>query len=136
MCSDRCGDKSFENRFRRAGIEHWKVRERVQGILGPPEAHREARRFHDDESQVSTKFKIANQTRNRFHWKFLIPQELCANFVARSFHAEFSKIRGMFDKTRDRPFSAMKLATFQMAPPLITESVFLPSILLLPARPL
>lgn len=58
-CSDRRGDEGFKDRLRRACSEHREAGERVQGILGSPEAHREARWFDDDESQVSTKVEIA-----------------------------------------------------------------------------
>lgn len=58
FCSDRSSDKSFENRLRRACSEHREIGERVQGIVGSSETHREARWLDDDESQVSIKLKI------------------------------------------------------------------------------
>lgn len=53
LLSDRCRYESLENRFRRAGGEHRETRERMQGVLGPSQAHCEARWFHNDEGQVS-----------------------------------------------------------------------------------
>lgn len=86
FCSDWSSDKSFENRLRRACSEHWEVGERVQGIVGSSEAHREARWLDDDESQVSIKLEIYSVPAR---WiRFLV---ISSNFVTRSFSRELLK---------------------------------------------
>lgn len=58
----------------------------MQGIVGPFEAHREARWLDDDESQVSTKLKIRSIPAR---WiRFLV---IPSNFVTRSFSCELLK---------------------------------------------
>lgn len=136
FCSDRSSDKSFENRLRRACSEHREIGERVQGIVGSSEAHREAWWLNDDESQVSIKLKIYNVPLARWI-RFLV---ISSNFVTRSFSRELLKFSKDPFNVRRKPatdffFSAMELALFQMAPPLITESVFLPSKLVLLFQP-
>lgn len=87
FCSDRSSDKSFENRLRRACSEHREIGERVQGIVGSSEAHREAWWLDDDESQVSIKLKIYNVPLARWI-RFLV---ISSNFVTRSFSRELLK---------------------------------------------
>lgn len=108
----------------------------MQGIVGPSEAHREARWLDDDESQVSTKLEICSIPAR---WiRFLV---ISSNFVTRSFSCELLKFsKDLFNvrpvNLRQFFFSMMELALLQMAPPLITESVFLPSKLVLLSQPL
>lgn len=137
--SDRGSDKSFKDRFRRTRREHWQARERMQGILGSSETHRETRRLHDDESQVSKLTEVTSVStwdRSQSEWTFLVSARRLGSPTSLFREVSTAKFGGSAQcsiNSRQTFFLRRKLAPLQMAPPLITGSVFLPSLLRLPA---